>query len=61
MQSLHEVNAFTSRVYAAAGGLGVIRCTVMDPFMGTSTRQTDHVEGFAQALKETLGQELGTS
>lgn len=40
--------------YLRADGLGVIRCTVMDPFFASRRGKADYVEGFCQCLKQTL-------
>jgi glutamate/tyrosine decarboxylase-like PLP-dependent enzyme len=49
---------FTDDDYLAAGGLSVIRCTVMDPFLARHRGRTDHIEAFAEALKGVLNVEL---
>jgi glutamate/tyrosine decarboxylase-like PLP-dependent enzyme len=49
-----EALGFTGADYRAAGGLSVIRCTVMDPFLGRRRGRTDHLEGFAATLREVL-------
>ena len=49
-----EALGFTEADYERAGGLAVIRCTVMDPFIGTGRGRTDHVEGFAAHLRGVL-------
>lgn len=50
---------FEHRDYIAADGLGVIRCTVMDPFLGSRRgKRGDFIEGFAQALRRTMEQIL---
>jgi glutamate/tyrosine decarboxylase-like PLP-dependent enzyme len=51
---LVEALGFTEEDYLRAGGLGVIRCTVMDPFLATDRGRTDHVEGFARTLRSVL-------
>lgn len=40
--------------YMAAGGLSVIRCTVMDPFVADRRGRADHIEGFARNLERVL-------
>lgn len=49
-----EALGFTHRDFVAADGLGVIRCTVMDPFLGSRRGKADFIEGFAQALRRTM-------
>jgi glutamate/tyrosine decarboxylase-like PLP-dependent enzyme len=49
-----EALGFTEADYRAAGGLSLIRCTVMDPFLGRHRGRTDHLEGFAATLREVL-------
>jgi len=49
---------FDEADYDRAGGLSVIRCTVMDPFLADRRGRTDHVEGFATTLREVLQREL---
>lgn len=44
--------------YRAAGGLSVIRCTVMDPFVAHQRGRIDHIEGFAAALREVMESEI---
>jgi glutamate/tyrosine decarboxylase-like PLP-dependent enzyme len=45
---------FADADYERAGGLGVIRCTVMDPFLGTRRGKVDHIEGFIRTVREVL-------
>jgi len=45
---------FTRADYERAGGLAVLRCTVMDPFMVTRPGRTDFVQGFADALGQVM-------
>jgi glutamate/tyrosine decarboxylase-like PLP-dependent enzyme len=45
---------FTHEDYERAGGLGVIRCTVMDPFFAARRGKEDFVAGFAKALRKVL-------
>lgn len=40
--------------YLRAGGLSVVRCTVMDPFLVGSRARTDFVEGFAATLARVM-------
>ena len=53
-----EALGFTHEDYLRAGGLGVIRCTVMDPFLATRTGRTDFIAGFARTLRAVLEAEL---
>jgi glutamate/tyrosine decarboxylase-like PLP-dependent enzyme len=55
---LVQALGFTEEDYRAAGGLNVIRCTVMDPFLGRHRGRTDHIESFAEAMKDVLKSEL---
>jgi glutamate/tyrosine decarboxylase-like PLP-dependent enzyme len=45
---------FDEPEYYAAGGLSVIRCTVMDPFVADLRGRTDHVREFVKALREVM-------
>lgn len=49
-----EALGFTHDDYVRAGGLGVIRCTVMDPFLAARRGRVDFIGGFAQTLREVL-------
>jgi len=44
--------------YVRAGGLAVVRCTVMDPAFASGRGNTDHVAGFVVALRRVLQAEL---
>ena len=44
--------------YLRAGGVAVIRCTVMNPFFAANRGRTDFVGAFAQALREVLARVL---
>lgn len=55
-----EALGFTGEDYERAGGVSVVRCTVMDPFLGHGRGRTDHIEGFAEALGQVLRTELGS-
>ena len=37
-----------------AGGVGVIRCTVMDPFLATRRGKTDYLADFVVTMKRQL-------
>ncbi len=45
---------FTAEDYLRAGGVSVIRCTVMDPFLVARRGRVDYLEGFARTLREVL-------
>ena len=49
---------FTAEDYRRAGGLSVIRCTVMDPFLASRRGRTDYLEGFSATLRRVLQEEL---
>ena len=49
---------FTREDYERVGGLAVLRCTVMDPFLATHAGRTDFIAGFARALRGVLEAEL---
>jgi hypothetical protein len=49
---------FSHEDYLRAGGVSVIRCTVMDPFLVERRGRTDYIGGFAQTLRETKEAEL---
>jgi hypothetical protein len=50
---------FSDDDYLQAGGIAVIRCTVMDPFLASRRGNVDHIEGFARALRKVLAEQLG--
>jgi glutamate/tyrosine decarboxylase-like PLP-dependent enzyme len=56
---LVEALGFTEDDYRAAGGLTVIRSTVMDPFLAQHRGRTDHIEGFVDTLRSVLVEVLG--
>lgn len=49
---------FTEADYERVGGVSVIRCTIMDPFLATGRGRTDHVDGFAETLRRVLDRAL---
>ena len=55
---LVESLGFTRDDYLRAGGVAVIRCTVMDPYLASSRGQVDYVSGFAVALRRVFEAEL---
>ncbi|HET7274191.1 MAG TPA: pyridoxal-dependent decarboxylase [Longimicrobiaceae bacterium] len=56
---LVEELGFSEADYLASGGLNVIRCTVMDPFMASGRGRTDYVNGFAESLRKVMVEQLG--
>jgi glutamate/tyrosine decarboxylase-like PLP-dependent enzyme len=54
-----EALGFTRDDYLRAGGVGVIRCTVMDPFLASQRGRVDYVGGFADTLREVFDEALG--
>ena len=42
---------FTADEYRRAGGVAVLRSTVMNPFFAEHRGETDHLEGFVTALR----------
>ncbi|HET9452264.1 MAG TPA: pyridoxal-dependent decarboxylase [Aggregicoccus sp.] len=57
---LVESLGFTQEDYQRAGGLRVIRCTVMDPFLAQRRGRVDFIEGFARTLGEVMHAVLPT-
>lgn len=49
---------FSEDDYLRAGGLSVIRCTSLDPFLGLGRGRTNHIESFAAALRERMEKAL---
>jgi hypothetical protein len=59
-EHLVESLGFTSEDYLRAGGLAVLRCTVMDPFLASTQGKVEHIQGFANALRRVMEAELNT-
>jgi glutamate/tyrosine decarboxylase-like PLP-dependent enzyme len=53
-----EALGFSEADYERAGGVSVIRCTVMDPFLAARRGRVDFIEGFAKALRKVLDSQL---
>jgi glutamate/tyrosine decarboxylase-like PLP-dependent enzyme len=53
-----EELGFTEEDYRRAGGLSVIRCTTMDPFLASRRGKVDFVEGFARTLRRVMEEQL---
>jgi glutamate/tyrosine decarboxylase-like PLP-dependent enzyme len=53
-----EALGFTSSDYERAGGVAVLRCTVMDPFLATRRGKVDFIRGFVHTLGEVMRAEL---
>jgi glutamate/tyrosine decarboxylase-like PLP-dependent enzyme len=49
---------FSTDDYLAEGGVSVMRCTVMDPFLASRRGKVDFVEGFAGALRRAMDEAL---
>lgn len=49
-----EQLGFTDADYRAAGGLSVLRCTVMDPFLASGSDRVDFIEAFAKNLRAVM-------
>jgi glutamate/tyrosine decarboxylase-like PLP-dependent enzyme len=49
---------FTSADYDRAGGVTVLRCTVMDPFLASRRGKVDYIRGFVRTLGEVMRAEL---
>jgi glutamate/tyrosine decarboxylase-like PLP-dependent enzyme len=56
-----EALGFREADYHRAGGLSVIRCTVMDPFLADARGRTDHIEGLINTLKKVFIEQLTRS
>ncbi len=55
---LAEALGFDAAECLAAGGVSVIRCTLMDPFVASRRGEVDYIEGFATNLETILTREL---
>ncbi|MGI9179995.1 MAG: pyridoxal phosphate-dependent decarboxylase family protein [Longimicrobiaceae bacterium] len=55
---LVQALGFSAEDYLRAGGVSVIRCTVMDPFLVARRGRVDFIEGFARTLRAVLEAEL---
>lgn len=55
---LVEALGFTREDYHRTGALAVIRCTVMDPYLGGGRGGVDYVGGFARTLRAVFEAEL---
>ncbi len=51
---------FDEAAYREAGGVAVLRCTVMDPFLAASRDRVDYLEGFAATLRQVMVAALAT-
>lgn len=49
-----EALGFTHEDYERAGGVAVIRCTVMDPFLAARRGKVDFIAGFARTLRQVF-------
>ena len=49
---------FTHDDYLQAGGVAVVRCTVMDPFLGARRGNTDHIGRFIETLERVMEGEV---
>ncbi|AKU97810.1 group II decarboxylase family protein [Labilithrix luteola] len=49
---------FTAQDYLRVGGLAVLRCTVMDPFLASPQGKVEHLKGFAETLRRVMESEL---
>jgi glutamate/tyrosine decarboxylase-like PLP-dependent enzyme len=49
-----EKLGFTEEDYLRADGVGVIRCTVMDPFLAQGRGSQDHIEGFVRTVRRVM-------
>lgn len=49
---------YPADAYRRAGGVSVLRCTVMDPFLAGSRDQVDYLEGFVRVLRRVMEESL---
>jgi hypothetical protein len=49
-----EALGFEAEDYERAGGVAVIRCTVMDPFLAARRGKVDFIAGFARTLRQVF-------
>lgn len=49
---------FTPADHDRAGGVAVLRCTVMNPFLTSRRQKVDHIRGFIQTLGEVMNAQL---
>ncbi len=49
---------FDADDYRQAGGLSVLRCTVMDPYLGGGADRVDYIDGFCRFLRQVMEEEL---
>ena len=49
---------FTPKDYDRAGGVAVLRCTVMDPFLASRRGKVDYIRGFVRTLGEVMHAQL---
>jgi hypothetical protein len=56
--ALVERLGFTADDYRRAGGLSVVRCTVMDPFLALRRGRTDYLQDFVATLRRVLEAEV---
>ncbi len=53
-----EQLGFSAEDYRLSGGLSVLRCTVMDPFLTAGGDRVDYIEAFATNLRKVMEREL---
>ena len=58
-EGIAEALGYTAADYHRAGGVAVIRCTVLDPFLGAGGARVDYVRAFLDALRREFGEQLG--
>lgn len=57
VERLAEDLGYDGRQCRDAGGISVIRCTVMDPFVASGRGDVDHLAGFAASLRAVIARE----